>query len=54
MINDENLNHIIDLIRKKYGFKSLIYASSLCDGATAISRSSLVGGHAGGRTGLGR
>ena len=40
-------------IRQKFGFKALIHASSLMEGATAISRASLVGGHAGGTVGLG-
>lgn len=43
----------IDKIRQKFGFKALIHASSLMEGATAISRASLVGGHAGGTVGLG-
>ncbi|BDR61016.1 Y-family DNA polymerase [Lactobacillus xylocopicola] len=38
----------IDRIRQRYGFTSLIRASSLLPGATAIRRSSLVGGHNGG------
>lgn len=51
-VNEERLDFLIDTIRKKYGFKALIHASSLMEGATAISRASLVGGHAGGNVGL--
>lgn len=35
---------LIDKIRQKFGFKALIHASSLMEGATAISRASLGGG----------
>ncbi|WP_278390894.1 Y-family DNA polymerase [Lactobacillus acetotolerans] len=38
----------VDKIRQKYGFTSLVKASSLSKGATAIKRSNLVGGHNGG------
>lgn len=38
----------VDSLRKKYGFSSVVMASSLLDGATAIKRSKLVGGHNGG------
>lgn len=38
----------VDHLRQRYGFKSLVKASSLLPGATAIERSSLVGGHNGG------
>lgn len=51
-ITDNQLDHLIDTIRKKYGFKSIVHATSLLDGATAINRASLVGGHAGGTEGL--
>lgn len=51
-VNEERLDFLIDTIRKKYGFKTLIHASSLMEGATAVSRASLVGGHAGGNVGL--
>lgn len=44
---EDKLN-IIDQIRAKYGFQSIVYASSLLKGGTAIDRSSLVGGHNGG------
>lgn len=44
-INQDTLNYLRDKIRDKYGFRSLIYASSLLEHATAISRSTKVGGH---------
>lgn len=51
-IANERLDYLVDKIRKKYGFKSLMHASSLLEGATAIDRTSLVGGHAGGMDGI--
>ena len=42
------LDHVVDNIRKKYGFSSLVKASSLNKNATAIQRNKLVGGHNGG------
>lgn len=51
-IAEEQLDYLVDKIREKYGFQSLVHASSLLDGATAIHRSSLVGGHAGGMEGI--
>lgn len=42
------LDHVIDKVRRKYGFDSLVKASSLLKGATAIQRMNLVGGHNGG------
>lgn len=39
---------VIDQIRARYGFKSIVYANSLLKGGTAINRSSLVGGYNGG------
>lgn len=51
-LSEQRLDFLIDTIRKKYGFKSLIHASSLLDGATAVSRSGLVAGHAGGNVGV--
>lgn len=47
-IKKRQIDKTIDQIRQKYGFKSLVKASSLMEGATAIRRSSLVGGHNGG------
>lgn len=43
----EELETVVDKIRKKYGFTSLVHASSLTKGGTAISRSGMVGGHKG-------
>ncbi|ALV20818.1 MULTISPECIES: Y-family DNA polymerase [Carnobacterium] len=51
-ITNEKLDLLVDKIRDKYGFQSLVHASSLLEGATAINRSSLVGGHAGGMEGI--
>ncbi|MER2110032.1 MAG: Y-family DNA polymerase [Desemzia incerta] len=51
-ITNEKLDLLVDKIRDKYGFQSLVHASSLMDGATAINRSSLIGGHAGGMEGI--
>ena len=42
------LDHVVDQVRKKYCFSSIVKASSLMPGATAIQRSNLVGGHNGG------
>lgn len=42
------LDKTVDSLRKKYGFSSVVKASSLLPGATAIRRSKLVGGHNGG------
>ncbi|MEG0293287.1 Y-family DNA polymerase [Enterococcus sp.] len=44
-IKQEQLHYLKDKIREKYGFQSLIYASSLLENATAISRSTKIGGH---------
>ena len=44
----EELELTIDRIRKRYGYSSLIHASSLTKGGTAIKRATLVGGHEGG------
>lgn len=45
LIQQEKLDYLCDEIRNRYGFKALIHASSLIPGATAISRSSKIGGH---------
>lgn len=50
---EKKLDAAVDLVRNKYGFKTMVYASSLTDGGRAIARSSLVGGHAGGLEGIG-
>ena len=49
---NDNLDEAVDLIRKKYGFRKLVYATSLTRGGRAIERSALVGGHAGGMIGI--
>lgn len=46
-IQVERLERTIDKIRKRYGYKSLMHASSLTNGATGIKRSTYVGGHQG-------
>lgn len=46
-IHNEELESVVDKIRDKYGFSSLVHASSLTKGGTAISRSGMVGGHKG-------
>lgn len=46
-IRQMELDRIIDQIRMKYGYASLVHASSLSRGATAIKRSGLIGGHQG-------
>lgn len=51
-ITQAKLDSLIDQVRFKYGFSSLIHASSLLDAGTAVKRSSLVGGHAGGMEGI--
>lgn len=44
-IRQDKLDFLCDEIRRKFGFKALIHASSLSEGATAISRSQKIGGH---------
>lgn len=51
-IQEQQLETLIDTIRKKYGYTALIHAHSMTSGGTAIARTSLVGGHAGGMDGL--
>lgn len=46
-VRRDELDLIIDQIRNKYGYASLIHASSLTRGGTAIKRSDLIGGHKG-------
>lgn len=50
-IREENLDKVMDLIRKKYGFVSIMRASSLLDYARSKKRSGLVAGHSGGGAG---
>ncbi|QIK58215.1 Y-family DNA polymerase [Erysipelothrix sp. HDW6A] len=49
---EDDFSEVVDTIRKKYGFTKLVYASSMLKGGRAIERSSLVGGHAGGMSGI--
>ena len=51
-VKDLKIDYVVDTIRKKYGFKSIVHANSLLEGGRAIARSSLVGGHAGGMAGI--
>lgn len=44
-LKKEQIDKTIDRIRTKYGYTSLIHASSLMRGATAIERNELIGGH---------
>nr|WP_260451873.1 excinuclease ABC subunit A [Listeria booriae] len=46
-IYQEQLERTIDHIRNRYGFRSMMHASSLLEGATGLSRSQMVGGHQG-------
>ncbi|WP_225047050.1 Y-family DNA polymerase [Lacticaseibacillus kribbianus] len=47
-LHRSDLNRALDAIRTRFGFTRLVYATSLLQGATAISRAGLVGGHNGG------
>ncbi|WP_375179899.1 Y-family DNA polymerase [Enterococcus rotai] len=51
-LKELKLDQLIDEIRQRFGYVSLVHASSVSAGGTAISRASLVGGHAGGMEGL--
>ncbi|MGX6979627.1 Y-family DNA polymerase [Vagococcus elongatus] len=51
LVKNENLDKIIDNIRRKYGFTAIVHANSLSDGARSIARSDLVSGHHGGGAG---
>lgn len=45
VLKDERLDYAVDLVRKKYGYTSLLHASSLIQNGMAIQRSKLLGGH---------
>lgn len=45
VLKDERLDQVIDLVRQKYGYTSLLHASSLMKNSMAIQRSKLLGGH---------
>ena len=49
---DRDIDKVVDEVRSKFGFSKMIYASSKLEGARALERSKLVGGHAGGMVGL--
>lgn len=51
-IKADALDDVIAKIRARYDFSAIVRAHSLLDGGTAIKRSNLVGGHAGGMDGL--
>ncbi|WP_235004666.1 Y-family DNA polymerase [Listeria monocytogenes] len=46
-LNQEQLEITVDKIRQRYGFRSMMHASSLLTGATGLKRSEMVGGHKG-------
>src|SRR5690625_2091267 len=48
-IHNEELDKTIDFIRRKYGYTSLLHASSLMDGGMAKYRDTLLGGHKSGK-----
>lgn len=45
VLKDEDLDDIVDIVRKKYGYTSLLHASSLIQNSMALQRSKLLGGH---------
>ncbi|WP_080145738.1 Y-family DNA polymerase [Marinilactibacillus piezotolerans] len=45
LIDREALDQTIDHIRRKYGYTSLLHASSLVQGGMALQRAKLLGGH---------
>ncbi len=49
---NEEIDKVVDKVRSEFGFSKMIYLSSKLDGARALERSKLVGGHAGGMVGL--
>lgn len=46
------IDKAMDLIRNKYGFVSIVRASSMLESGRSVKRAGLVGGHAGGAGGL--
>jgi DNA polymerase V len=42
---EEQLENIIDYLRRKYGYTSILHASSLLKGSTVKKRAKLLGGH---------
>lgn len=51
-IKEDMIDDVISKIRNRYSFTAIVKAHSLLKGGTAISRSGLVGGHAGGMDGM--
>ncbi|MGX7125409.1 Y-family DNA polymerase [Enterococcus viikkiensis] len=51
-IKEDQIDDVIAQIRNRYKFTSIVRAHSLNEGATAIKRAGLVGGHAGGMEGM--
>ncbi|MGG5331086.1 DNA polymerase V [Enterococcus sp. AZ163] len=51
-VDRAKIEHVVDTIRKKFGFKSIVHAVSLLEGGRAIARSTLIEGHAGGMAGI--
>ncbi|QBO35147.1 Y-family DNA polymerase [Periweissella cryptocerci] len=49
-IQNNQVDRVVDNIRKRFGFTALVKASSLLAGGTAIERAGLVGGHRGGNS----
>lgn len=45
VLKDKSLDDVVDIVRKKYGYTSLLHASSLLQNGMAIQRSKLLGGH---------
>jgi len=45
VLKDERLDETIDLVRQKFGYTSLLHASSLLQNGMAIQRNKLLGGH---------
>lgn len=45
VLKDAKLDETIDLVRQKYGYTSLLHASSLLKNSMAIQRNKLLGGH---------
>jgi len=45
VLKDERLDETIDLVRQKFGYTSLLHASSLLKNGMAIQRDKLLGGH---------
>lgn len=49
-LHRSDVGRVVDAIRERFGFRSLVYAKSNQRGGTAINRASLVGGHNGGNS----